>query len=206
MNRMITLTLMGLIGLVFAGSTALAAAPKKAHAEKPHTAVFAGGCFWCMQPGFDKTEGVVSTLVGYAGGDAKTANYEAVSSGRTEHLEAIEVTYDPKKVSYERLLTIYLENIDPTQADGQFADRGPQYHTAIFYADEAQKAAAEKALKAIEAKFAPEPIVVKLLPAKPFYAAEDYHQKYYEKNSVHYNAYKRGSGREGFIERTWGKK
>jgi methionine-S-sulfoxide reductase len=116
------------------------------------------------------------------------------------------VTYDPKKVSYERLLTIYLENIDPTQADGQFADRGPQYHTAIFYADEAQKAAAEKALKAIEAKFAPEPIVVKLLPAKPFYAAEDYHQKYYEKNSVHYNAYKRGSGREGFIERTWGKK
>lgn len=205
MKQLLRLTLIGLASLVL-GSTAMAATPKKSHAEKPHTAVFAGGCFWCMQPGYDKNEGVISTLVGYSGGDAKTATYEQVSSGKTEHLEVIEVTYDPKKVSYDTLLTIYLENIDPTQADGQFADRGAHYQTAIFYADAAQKSAAEKALKAIEAKFAPKPIVVKLLPAKPFYAAEDYHQKYYEKNSTHYNAYKRGSGRAGYIERTWGKK
>ena len=151
-------------------------------------------------------KGVTKTLVGYSGGDAKTATYDQVSSGRTEHLEAIEITYDPSTVTYETLLTTYLENIDPTQADGQFNDRGAHYQTAIFYADAAQKSAAEKALKAIAPKFAPAPIVVKLLPAKPNYAAEDYHQKYYEKNSVHYNAYKVGSGRAGYIKRTWGEK
>lgn len=200
MKPFVRLTLFGLVSLVL-GTSAIAAP-----AKKPVTAVFAGGCFWCMQPSFDATEGVSKTLVGYSGGDAKTATYDQVSSGKTEHLEAIEITFDPSKVTYEKLLQTYLENIDPTQADGQFADRGPHYHTAIFYADAAQKTAAEKALKALEPKFAPQPIVVKLLPAKPFYAAEEYHQKYYEKNAVHYNAYKRGSGRAGFIERTWGKK
>lgn len=170
------------------------------------TAVFAGGCFWCMQPSFDNTKGVTQTLVGYSGGEAKTATYDQVSSGHTGHYEAIEITYDPSIVKYEALLTIYLENIDPTQADGQFNDRGEHYKTVIFYANDAEKLAAEKALAAIAPKFAPAPIVVKLLPTKPFYAAEDYHQKYYEKNSIHYNAYKVGSGRAGYIKRVWGKK
>ena len=170
-----------------------------------HTAMFAGGCFWCMQPSFDTTKGVTATLVGYAGGDAKTANYEAVSSGCSGHAEVIQITYDPTQVTYEKLLETFLENIDPTQADGQFGDRGPQYLTAIYYADDAQKKAAEKALAAIAPKFAPAPIVVSIKPTTTFYAAEDYHQKYYEKNKVHYNAYKYGSGRAGYIERTWKK-
>ncbi len=169
------------------------------------TALFAGGCFWCMQPAFDNTPGVIATNVGYTGGDAKTANYDAVSSGKTDHVEAIQVTYDPTKVKYEALVETYWENIDPTDAGGQFADRGTQYHTAIFYADDAQKAAAEKSKAALATKFAPKPIVVNILPAKPFYAAEDYHQKYYQKNSIHYNAYKHGSGRADYIKETWGK-
>ncbi|MDX2095381.1 MAG: peptide-methionine (S)-S-oxide reductase MsrA [Alphaproteobacteria bacterium] len=169
------------------------------------TALFAGGCFWCMQPAFDAISGVTRTRVGYAGGTAETANYEAVSTGKTQHLEVIEITYDPQRVRYAQLLETYLENIDPTQADGQFADRGPQYHTAIFYADATQKAAAEKALQAIAVKFAPAPIVVHIIAAAPFYAAEAYHQKYYEKNSAHYTAYKRGSGRADYLERTWRK-
>jgi len=204
MKPWIRLPLMGLISM-FLGGTALAAAPAATPAGMA-TAVFAGGCFWCMQPSFDKTPGVINTRVGYTGGEAKTANYDDVSGGDTGHFEAIKITYDPSKVAYEKLLETYVENIDPTQADGQFADRGPQYHTAIFYADAAQKAAAEKALKALAPKFAPAPIVVMVLPAKPFYDAEEYHQKYYETNSAHYKAYKYGSGRAGFIERTWGKK
>lgn len=172
-------------------------------ANTTKTAMFAGGCFWCMQPAFDTTAGVTATSVGYAGGDAKTANYDAVSTGKTGHVEVIQVTYDPAQVAYEKLLETYLENIDPTDAEGQFADKGSQYTTAIYYADAAQKAAAEKALAAIAPKFAPAPIVVKILPDTPFYAAEDYHQKYYQKKSVHYNAYKQGSGRAAYIEKTW---
>ena len=187
-------------------STVMTASTHAASTSTTRTAVFAGGCFWCMQPSFDNTKGVSKTLVGYSGGDAKTATYDQVSNGNTGHFEAIEITYDPSVVTYEALLTIYLENIDPTQADGQFNDRGDHYKTAIFYANDAEKLAAEKALAAIAPKFAPAPIVVKLLPTKPFYAAEDYHQKYYEKNSLHYNAYKVGSGRAGFIKRVWGKK
>jgi methionine-S-sulfoxide reductase len=169
----------------------------------PKTALFGGGCFWCMQPSFDTTAGVTATSVGYAGGDAKTATYEHVSTGRTAHVEVIQITYDPAKVAYEKLLETYLENIDPTDAGGQFADRGPQYQTVIFYADDAQKHAAEKALAAIAPKFAPAPIAVRLKPAVSFFAAEDYHQRYYEKNRAHYKAYKVGSGRAGYIEETW---
>ena len=118
------------------------------------TLVLGGGCFWCMQPSFDNTAGVTATSVGYTGGEAKTANYEAVSTGKTGHVEVIQITYDPQKVTYEKLLQTYLENIDPTQADGQFADRGPQYIAAIYYADATQKNAAQKALDGIAAKFA----------------------------------------------------
>lgn len=196
MRRIITL-----VSIILIGSSAMAADTT----ASSKTAMFAGGCFWCMQPSFDTTPGVSATSVGYAGGTKETATYEAVSTGRTDHLEVIQVSYNPAKVTYEKLLGTYLENVDPTQADGQFADRGPQYHTAIFYADDAQKAAAEKALAAIAPKFKPAPIVIKLLPSTTFYAAEDYHQKYYEKNKAHYNAYKTGSGRAGYIEKTWKK-
>jgi methionine-S-sulfoxide reductase len=177
-----------------------------AHAtSSPATAkaLFGGGCFWCMQPAFDATDGVKTTLVGYAGGDAKTANYESVSRGNTGHVEVIEIEYDAAKVAYARLLQIYLENIDPTDGGGQFADRGSQYAPVIFYHNEAEKAEGQKALRAIAPKFAPAPIKVALREAMPFYVAEDYHQRYYQKNSAHYNAYKRGSGRADFIEKNW---
>lgn len=169
------------------------------------TALFGGGCFWCMQPSFDNTAGVTKTSVGYTGGAANTANYEAVSSGKSGHVEVIEVQYDPKKVSYETLLETYWENIDPTDGKGQFADRGSQYVPAIYVADESQKQSAEKSKQAIAAKFAPKPIAVSILPATAFYAAEDYHQRYYEKNGTHYNAYKKGSGRADYLKETWGK-
>lgn len=170
------------------------------------TAMFAGGCFWCMQPAFDNIPGVVSTTVGYSGGSKETATYEQVSSGTTQHLEVIQVTYDPTQVSYRMLVDIYFENVDPTDDGGQFADRGNHYKTAIFYTDEGQKLAAEESKAAITAKFSPHPITVRVSPGTTFYAAEDYHQKYYAKNSMQYNAYKVGSGRAGFLEKMWGKK
>lgn len=168
------------------------------------TAIFAGGCFWCMQPGFDNTPGVVRTTVGYSGGDSANPTYEEVSAGNSGHYEVIQIEYDPTQVSYEKLLPIYWENIDPLDAGGQFADRGQHYQTVIFYANDAQKAAAEASKKTIEAKFAPKPVATKILPAKPFYAAEDYHQKYYEKNKLRYNAYKYGSGRVDKLGELWG--
>ncbi|MES2985335.1 MAG: peptide-methionine (S)-S-oxide reductase MsrA [Pseudomonadota bacterium] len=188
--------------IILLGSTAMAATT----APVTKTAIFAGGCFWCMQPSYDTTKGVSATRVGYTGGPAKTATYEQVSGGKSGHVEAIEVTYDPATVAYEALVETFFENIDPTDAGGQFADRGSQYHTAIFYADATQKAAAEKAKVALAAKFAPAPIAVAILPAQPFYEAEADHQKYYQKNKAHYSAYKTGSGRAGYIEKTWGKK
>jgi len=193
--------LIALIAIILIGSSAMAATPL----PTTKTAMFAGGCFWCMQPSFDNAAGVTATSVGYAGGDAKTATYAQVSSGTTGHAEVIQVMYDPSKIAYEKLLETYLENIDPTDPHGQFADKGKHYQTAIYYADGAQKLAAEKALAAIAPKFAPKPIVVKIKPTTPFFAAEDYHQKYYQKNSSDYNAYKKGSGRAAYIEKVWGK-
>lgn len=175
-------------------------------APRLQTAVFAGGCFWCMQPGFDAMPGVSGTKVGYTGGKAATATYEQVSSGATGHFEAIEVTYDPAKVKYAALVEHYFENIDPTDTEGQFSDHGSQYKTAIFYADAEQKKVAEAALKVVVKKFAPQPVATVILPAKPFYTAEDYHQKYYEKNSLQYNAYKYGSGRVSGLKKLWGGK
>lgn len=173
--------------------------------EKYNKATFAGGCFWCMQPPFDKLEGVVATTVGYSGGDEFNPTYEEVAYGRTGHYEAIEVVYDPKRVSYEKLLEVFWINIDPTQEDGQFADRGGHYMTAIIYHNEEQKKLAEKSKEDLEksGKFS-KPIVTFIEPFKSFYKAEDYHQNYYEKNPIHYNMYKKGSGRQGFINRMWG--
>jgi len=167
-------------------------------------ATFAGGCFWCMQPPFDNLKGVISTEVGYTGGHVKDPTYEMIGRGDTGHYEAMRIVYEPAVVSYEKLLETFWHNTDPTQADGQFADRGSQYHTAIFYHDEKQKSLAEESREALEksGKF-DQPIVTKILKAEIFYPAENYHQDYYRKNSEHYKRYKRGSGREGFIERNW---
>jgi methionine-S-sulfoxide reductase len=167
-------------------------------------ATFAGGCFWCMQPPFDNLQGVISTEVGYTGGDVKNPTYEMISQGNTGHYEAMRVVYDPDVVSYEKLLETFWHNIDPTQADGQFADRGSQYHTAIFYHDEQQKLLAEASKLELErsGKFN-SPIVTKIIKSDVYYPAENYHQDYYQKNSLHYERYKQGSGRAGFIEKNW---
>ncbi len=167
-------------------------------------ATFAGGCFWCMQQPFDETPGVISTSVGYTGGSVPHPTYEQVLTGNTGHAEVIAVTYDPHQVSYEQLLDVFWRNIDPTQRWGQFADRGTQYRTAIFVHDEAQRQAAEvsKQHLAASGKFR-EPLVTEIVAAVPFYPAEEYHQHYYRKQAAHYNAYKVGSGRADFLNKTW---
>lgn len=176
------------------------------NSDEYQTATFAGGCFWCMQPPFDRLEGVVKTNVGYSGGTEMNPKYEEVASGRTSHAEAIQIVFDPEKIRYEKLLETFWINIDPTQEDGQFADSGRQYRTAIFYHDDEQKKLAEESKKSLaeSGKFN-KPLVTLIEPFKSFYEAEEYHQKYYEKNPIHYNMYKKGSGREGFIKKTWAK-
>ncbi len=173
--------------------------------EKMRRATFAGGCFWCMEPPFDKLEGVISTTSGYMGGDRKNPTYEEVSSGGTGHAEVVQVLYDPDKVDYDALLDVFWRNIDPTQANGQFVDVGTQYRSAVFYHDAEQKAAAEssKAKLAASGAFS-KPIVTEIVPAGEFYPAEDYHQDYYQKNPIRYKFYRRGSGRDKFLENTWG--
>lgn len=169
------------------------------------TAIFAGGCFWCMQSEFDSEPGVISTSVGYTGGSEQDATYEKVGTGKTDHVEAIEVSYDPAKVSYDRLLTIFWRNIDPTDEGGQFADRGKQYYTAIFYANAEEKALAEASKQKAEATLGKK-IVTPILPTEPFYDAEDYHQGYYKKNPLRYQMYKQGSGRAAGVKELWGDK
>jgi len=169
-------------------------------------ATFAGGCFWCMQPVFDQMPGVLHTQVGYTGGLSKNPTYEQVSTGKTGHAEAIEIQYDPEKITYKALLTAFWHSIDPTTRDQQFADRGTQYRTVIYYHSDAQKkeALASKAQLQATGKF-DKPIVTTIESAKPFYPAEGYHQCYYKSNPLHYEAYKIGSGRAGYIKRMWGK-
>ncbi len=170
------------------------------------TAIFAGGCFWCMQPAFDRAPGVAKTIVGYTGGKESDANYTAVSGHKTQHRESIEVTYDPAQISYDQLLDIYWRQINPTQADGQFHDIGLSYQAAIYYANDGEKAAAEASKEQLNksGKFQ-KPIVTEILPAMKFYPAEEYHQKYYLKNPAEYEAYHVGSGRVAFLEKVWGR-
>jgi methionine-S-sulfoxide reductase len=191
------ISLFALAALVSHGAEPAPAATK--------TAIFAGGCFWCMQPPYDSAKGVVKTVVGYTGGSAEDATYEKVSAHRTKHREAIQVTYDPAQISYEQLLDIFWRNINPTQADGQFHDIGLSYQAAIFYgSDEERKGAeASKEMLGKSGKFS-QPIVTEILPAQPFYPAEDYHQKYYLKNHSDFEAYHVGSGRVSFLEKIWG--
>ena len=178
-----------------------------AQAPKPATAkaVFAGGCFWCMEPPFDKTDGVIATISGYTGGTKVNPTYEEVSSGTTGHAESVQVEYDPKKVSYEKLLDVFWHNVDPTQKDGQFCDHGNQYRTAIFVANDEQKKLAEASKAALmKSKPFKGDIVTEIVPATTFYPAEDYHQDYYLKNPVRYKFYRTGCGRDARLKELWG--
>jgi peptide-methionine (S)-S-oxide reductase len=168
-------------------------------------ATFAGGCFWCMEGPFDAIPGVISTVSGYIGGSVKNPSYEQVSAGITGHAEAVEVVYDPRKVSYQQLLNVFWRNVDPTDGGGQFCDRGSQYRTGIFYHDEEQKALAEQSKQALQAgqknKGA---IVTQVVRATEFYPAEEYHQDYYTKNPLRYKFYRLNCGRDQRLKDLWG--
>lgn len=170
------------------------------------TATFAGGCFWCMEPPFDKLEGVISTTPGYSGGTLKDPSYKQVSHGGTGHAEVIQVIYDPEKVSYAELLDVFWHNIDPTRIDGQFCDSGNQYRSEIFYHNAEQKQLADQSKAALVAlKPFKKPVLTKVTQASTFYPAEDYHQDYYIKNPVRYKFYRYGCGRDMRLEELWGK-
>lgn len=169
-------------------------------------ATFAGGCFWCMEPPFEKIEGVTGAVSGYTGGTKENPTYEEVSAGGTGHAESVQVLFDPKKVTYEKLLDVFWHNINPTDSGGQFVDRGNQYRSAIFYHSPAQRDAALKSKAALEksGKFK-KPIVTEIVEYKKFYPAEDYHQDYYKKNTTRYKFYRSRSGRDQYLESIWGK-
>lgn len=168
-------------------------------------ATFAGGCFWCVEADFEKVPGVVAAISGYSGGTEPDPTYSEVSSGRTGHIEAVKVHYDPTVVTYEGLLQAFWRMIDPTDPDGQFSDRGKQYATAIFFHDEDQRRIAERSLAELaDSGRHDEPLVTPIRPAMAFYTAEDYHQNYYRRNSLRYGFYRRGSGRDRYLDDTWG--
>ncbi len=171
------------------------------------TAVFAGGCFWCTESDFEKVDGVLGAVSGYTGGKEKNPTYQEVSAGQTGHLEAVEVTYNPERISYSDLLEIFWRHVDPTDAGGQFVDRGAQYRSAIFYANENERQMAEASKEALAAsgKF-DKPIATQILPLGMFYPAEDYHQDYYKNNPLRYRFYRSGSGRDQFLKKTWPEK
>ena len=188
--------------LLLHGGLMHAAAPVS---DSPATAkaTFAGGCFWCMEPPYDELEGVISTTSGYIGGTKKNPTYEEVVTGSTGHAEAVQVTYDPKKISYERLLEVFWRNIDPLTANAQFCDSGNQYRAAIFYHDETQKQHAAASKKRVQSRFK-QPIVTEIVRAAEFYPAEDYHQDYYKKNPIRYKVYRYGCGRDQRLQELWG--
>ena len=165
-------------------------------------AIFAGGCFWCMEPPYDKTGGVISTTSGYIGGGTANPTYRQVSSGGTGHVEAVKVVYDPDRVSYEKLLDIFWRNVDPFDGGGQFCDRGSQYRSAIFYTGGAQKAAAQASKAAVETRFG-KSVATSVRRAGRFYPAEDYHQNYYRTNPVKYRYYRSHCGRDSRLAEVW---
>jgi len=192
--------------LAFAATALAAAGDAKTASVAPARATFAGGCFWCMEPPYDKLPGVISTTSGYMGGKTKNPTYEQVSSGRTGHAEVVQVVYDPKIVSYDKLLQVFWRNIDPTQRDGQFCDHGSQYRTAIFYHDEEQRRLAEASKAAlVKSKPFKGDIVTQIVKAEDFYPAEEYHQDYYKKNPARYKFYRTGCGRDARLTELWGK-
>lgn len=175
--------------------------PDKGPSKK---AIFAGGCFWCMEPPFEKLDGVADVLSGYAGGTGENPTYDDYAA--KGHIEVIEVAYDPSKISYDELLEVFWRQIDPTDGDGQFVDRGPQYRSAIFYLDDEQRKLAEASRKALgESGRFDKPIKTEILKAGTFYRAEEYHQDYYKNHGVRYKYYRGRSGRDAFLDKTWGK-
>ena len=194
-----------LFAILFLGAAMLGSAVAQTAPSATAKATFAGGCFWCMEPPYDKLDGVISTTSGYIGGTKVNPTYHEVSSGSTGHTEAVQVEYDPKKVSYEKLLDVFWRNIDPTQKNGQFCDHGSQYRSGIFFHDTEQKRLAD-ASKAALAKSKPfkGDIVTEITQATMFYPAEDYHQDYYLKNPLRYNLYRTGCGRDAQLKQVWG--
>lgn len=168
-------------------------------------AIFAGGCFWCMEPPFEELDGVSKVVSGYTGGEEKDPSYRDVSHGRTGHTEAVEITYDPKKITYKRLVDVFWKNIDPTDAKGQFCDKGSQYRSGIFYLDEEQKKIANSSIKDLKKYhyLKNKKIVTEITKASIFYPAEDYHQDYYKKNSFSYKSYRFGCGRDRKLKQIW---
>jgi len=214
-------TILAFLALFMIGALAVAfqsagSAPEKKQGENTMmkersgqlaTATFAGGCFWCVESDFEKVEGVVEVLSGYTGGHKENPTYEEVSAGGTGHLESVEVLYDPAKVSYKELLKVFWHHVDPTDAGGQFVDRGNQYRTAIFYHnDEEKRLAEESKMELQKSRVFDKPIVTEILKAGPFYRAEDYHQDYYKTHSIRYKYYRFASGRDQFLKKVWGEK
>ena len=196
--RVRSIVLALLIALPVAGSLA-AAPPSRA------TATFAGGCFWCEETAFVDVPGVISVTSGYTGGTVPNPTYEQVSAGGTGHAESVQVVYDPSKITYEKLLEVFWHNVDPTQPNGQFCDHGNQYRSAIFYADDTQRKAAEESKRKLEEqpRFKGK-IATQIVPAGPFYRAEEYHQQFYKKNPLRYQTYRAGCGRDARLKAIWG--
>jgi peptide-methionine (S)-S-oxide reductase len=167
-------------------------------------ATFAGGCFWCMEPPFNSTPGVVATISGYTGGTVANASYEQVSSGSTGHAEAVQIVYDPAKVTYQQLLYVYWRNVDPLTRDRQFCDGGTQYRTAIFTSDAEQRRDAEASRADVQKRFGDKPVVTQIADAGPFFRAEEYHQDYYKKNPTSYRFYRFNCGRDARLKQLWG--
>jgi len=190
---------------VVLGLSGQAAAATDTASTAYETATFAGGCFWCMEAPFDKLEGVISTTSGYTGGHKKDPTYKEVSHGGTGHAEAVQIVYDPEKVSYTKLLDVFWHNVDPTNAHGQFCDNGDQYRSEIFYHNEKQRRLAVASEQELEKNkpFAA-PIVTRIAPASTFYPAEDYHQNYYQNNPIRYKYYRYSCGRDQRLEKLWG--
>ena len=191
-----------LLALAVGLAAVASAAPKQ---DEKAVAIFAGGCFWCMEPPFDKLDGVLSTTSGYTGGAEVNPTYRQVASGRTGHREAVRIEYDPKRVDYARLLEVFWRNIDPLDRHGQFCDKGAHYTSAIYALDDEQRAAAEASkVELASGGKLPGEIQTEILPAGAFYPAEEYHQDYYAKNPVRYNYYRWGCGRDARLKKLWG--
>jgi peptide-methionine (S)-S-oxide reductase len=195
-----TMLAMTLVGVATLGAMSAPAATS-GHA----IATFAGGCFWCMEPPFDELDGVISTTSGYTGGHKQNPTYEEVSTGTTGHTEAVQVRYDPARITYERLLEVFWRNIDPVTANAQFCDHGTQYRSGIFYHDATQRRLAEDSKRALETsgRFKV-PVVTEIVEATTFYPAEEYHQDYYKKNPIRYKFYRAGCGRDRRLADLWG--
>ncbi|NLC71211.1 MAG: peptide-methionine (R)-S-oxide reductase MsrB [Desulfuromonadaceae bacterium] len=197
-------TIIPFISVIWAGGVLFAAPSATDGAEQQSRAIFAGGCFWCLEKPFEESPGVISVTSGYTGGDSVRPNYRNYAEGG--HLEAVEILFDPARISYRELLELFWRQIDPTDAGGQFVDRGPQYASAIFYLDEEQKRLAEVSRARLEERgIYDKPIVTPILAATTFYPAEEYHQDYYRKNPLRYKYYRNGSGRDRYLDQVWGK-